>query len=350
MLVAACPLSLASLYDPHPLPAVGPFFEGYYTRFTLDGGGSLGLIFGRVEPSSAQTSSALPSSYVSIMRSRVGTSMDFVNCVPTQYETLVNGTPPTLAPDFTSPPSFLWRAAAPWGEGGRGPAGGFDRVPLPLHWFVHSLSGRVSRVRWANGKTGEVVNGSGWAHQEKNWGESFPAEWHWWQAADAASGRALVGSGGPMPGVPPPLDAPTYLLGYRSAALGIRFDCEPLTCLTSVAADGCAGTLTLHARHLITGHRIEANVSTTAATLDACLLGPAAGGFAPMCVESYDAAASVRFFGGNGEAAIETGGSALSPSSPQVVPPSPDLPKLPIITTRGSYTSIEEVRQRQRQR
>ena len=353
MLVAACPLSLASLYDPHPLPAVGPFFEGYYTRFTLDGGGSLGLIFGRVEPSSAQTSSALPSSYVSIMRSRVGTSMDFVNCVPTQYETLVNGTPPTLAPDFTSPPSFLWRAAwpsgagrfsvsgnvtslsvecegvslvadvvsaAPWGEGGRGPAGGFDRLPLPLHWFVHSLSGRVSRVRWANGKTGEVVNGSGWAHQEKNWGESFPAEWHWWQAADAASGRALVGSGGPMPGVPPPLDAPTYLLGYRSAALGIRFDCEPLTCLTSVAADGCAGTLTLHARHLITGHRIEANVSTTAATLDACLLGPAAGGFAPMCVESYDAAASVRFFGGNGElldaalldgAALEFGGGAV---------------------------------------
>lgn len=57
-----------------------------------------------------------------------------------------------------------------------------------------------------------------------------------------------------------------------------------------------------------------------------------------------------KYFGGNGEAAIETGGSALSPSSPQVVPPSPDLPKLPIITTRGSYTLIEEVRQRQRQR
>jgi len=55
--------------------------------------------------------------------------------------------------------------ALPWGANGEGPAGWTDILPLPLHWFVHSLGSKITKFNFKNKKTGETVNiKSGTAH------------------------------------------------------------------------------------------------------------------------------------------------------------------------------------------
>ena len=316
-----------SLYDPHPYPARGLFFEGWYTRL-VDGSRSFGVIFGRILSAADESATQqLPANYMSIMRSRGdGALMDAADCTPDEYRVTIDGRTPVHEPDVSSPPRFAWNATGtsgrgtfvvdasstvinihchnitftaeigapvPWAAGGRGPAGLLDRLPLPLHWFVHSLGGQVVRYEWRDEGTGEAVRGTGHAHQEKNWGKSFPSSWFWYEGIDAASGRALAGSGAPLAG-----HASAQLLGYRNSARGISFDCTFISCLVSVTPDGCAGSLRLDAHHLLSGERLELNISTAVpSTLDSCLLGPSAEGFAPMCVESYVASASVRLWG-----------------------------------------------------
>jgi len=43
----------------------------------------------------------------------------------------------------------------PWGANGEGPAGWTDALPLPLHWFVHSLGSKIVELNFSNSKTGD---------------------------------------------------------------------------------------------------------------------------------------------------------------------------------------------------
>ena len=169
-MLALLAASRASLFDPHPFPPKGPFFEGWYTRI-IDGDDSFGIIFGRVLPQLLGT--PLASSYLSILRAgKHGGSMDAADCTASSARVTIDGKPASTRPNFLSPPSFTWNAsgsgsgsgiytvtpestvidvqcgrvsfsaeigsAVPWARGGRGPAHELDRLPLPLHWFVYS--------------------------------------------------------------------------------------------------------------------------------------------------------------------------------------------------------------------
>ena len=58
-----------------------------------------------------------------------------------------------------------------------GPEGWVSRLPiLGFEWFVYSLRSRVDFIVSLPAQKIQVA-GSGWAHQEKNWGASFPDAW-----------------------------------------------------------------------------------------------------------------------------------------------------------------------------
>lgn len=286
--------TMGSLYNPHLFPATGPFFEGWYTRISnTDSGASFGVIFGNVLPAHTNANASRPPVYLSIMRSGVdGGSMVSADCIPRHTTTTIRGAPVREDPNFLGEAAFEWNALGaagstshfvvranrtevdfrcgsvtftatigapvPWAAAGRGPAGELDRLPLPLHWFVYSL-GSLATFRWADSKTGEVVEGGGRAHMEKNWGAHFPSAWTWSQAEDAKSGRVFAASGGPLF-----LGVPSYLVGYRSPGRGLSLDFAPATSLVTAAVDGCAGTLRLHARSLLRpGERLRRASNTT---------------------------------------------------------------------------------------
>ena len=320
--------TLSSLYAPHPFPRAGPFFEGWYTRVVEQGGQSFGVIIGHVlkagrdaEAAINTSSNALPLTYVSLMRS-VGSGdepMEAHNCYPDAPVVTVDGKTVTTKPDIQSPPRFRWESSAgafdvtpnstlidfvcgdihftaeiadpvPWSRDGLGPAGMEGLLPLPLQWFVYSLRSRVVRYRWLDARTGAVsMEGrDARAHQEKNWGRAFPGAWNWAQALDVTSGIGFALSAAPIvAGV----DA--TLLGYRHPALNLSVDFAPGYGRVALTSDGCRGTLRLTAFHRARRLELDANLSSIPLSLTRCLLGPTAHGFAPTCVESYVATATV---------------------------------------------------------
>ena len=58
---------------------------------------------------------------------------------------------------------------------GAGPEGWLTHLNiLPLHWFVYSI-GSKGTYSWT--ESNNSFSGQALAHQEKNWGKSFPPGW-----------------------------------------------------------------------------------------------------------------------------------------------------------------------------
>ena len=366
MLLSLLASTSGSLYSPHPYPSQPPFFEGWYTRIIAESK-SFGVIFGHVFAGSAGDSGKgpLPTTYVALLRAaNVGEPMEVHNCYPNGRNVTIGGQPVNSPPDVQGPPAFEWRSSAgafivtaeetsiditcdgvrfvaeldgatPWSAGGYGPGGRLSQLPLPLHWFVYSLRSRVRRYVWSStaGVSDEGVDA--WAHQEKNHGKAFPSSWTWSQALDTTSGAALALSGGPLfEGLPP-----AYLVGYRHpAGSGIAIDFAPANGKLSAEVNGCDGSLRIVGTHPLTGHRLEANVTARPSELRRCLLGPTATGFAPVCVESYAANASVAVYQWGRRlvsseitsAALEFGGDYICKQRNPGHAPSPTVPTQPM--------------------
>jgi hypothetical protein len=315
MLSAVLSACVGSLYDPHPYPAAGPFFEGWYTRIVSDQESTFGFLFGRVLPAATNLE---PPIVVSLLRGGSKGSVDAVNCFPASSIVTVKGKAVSHAPDFRSASEFEWRSSAgsiivdahmtavnlscgsvqlsarigpprAWGQGGLGPAGALDALPLPLHWFVYSLGSRVESFEWRDAASNFTEVGTGWAHAEKNWGHAFPPAWTWAQAFEPQRGVAFAWSGGLL--AP---DIVAHLVGYRNEPAGISLNFHPPSAIGSATVDGCGGTATLRIKDLLANTTLEATVSTRPSSLSTCLLCPSTGGFVPMSVESYDATVHVR--------------------------------------------------------
>ncbi|EFJ27836.1 hypothetical protein SELMODRAFT_411781 [Selaginella moellendorffii] len=99
----------------------------------------------------------------------------------------------------------------------KGPEGWAGKVPLfPCHWYVHSLGFRAKYTFFSSDKN-MVVHGDGFAHQEKNWGETFLAGHVWPQGMSRDNSSQIVCSGARFK--LGKLLETTYVfsLGYRSA-------------------------------------------------------------------------------------------------------------------------------------
>jgi len=100
------------------------------------------------------------------------------------------------------------------------PEGVFSTLTfLPLHWNVFSTASSTEYSISRDGVT--IEEGTGIAHQEKNWGVSFPAGWTWIQSFSKPHRtrglRTFCLAGGKIMG------QKAYLLGYRSEKIQWSF-------------------------------------------------------------------------------------------------------------------------------
>ncbi|KAF2255635.1 hypothetical protein BU26DRAFT_512602 [Trematosphaeria pertusa] len=115
--------------------------------------------------------------------------------------------------------SAMTGSHTPWHPRKKTPEGWLVRLPLPLHWHVHSLSSPTAfqldipslRLPRADRKGRATI------HQEKNWASSFPASHMWIQARDGENERGVCLAGGRILGMT------AYMLGYRSRDLNVDF-------------------------------------------------------------------------------------------------------------------------------
>ncbi|KAI0826988.1 hypothetical protein BC628DRAFT_1418595 [Trametes gibbosa] len=252
----------------HFAPHLSRKFDGYYTRAQTEDGGTIAVIFCRVEnakkhgnlvfllyeppqgtlrdPSGAASSSSVatlpafkyqffPKHFdIVIEEPSPGRPQAFSITAPGLGRMTVSAS--TIEYDIHVPEldlrlHLVLTAHTPWSSsgGGRGDALSGPMGPailrlsplLPLNWHVRSTHSAAS-YSLARGPA-SVRGTAARAHAEKNWGAAFPAGWLWAQAFAADGARTLCFAGGQaLPGVP--LQA--YLVGYRSPRLG-QWDFRP---------------------------------------------------------------------------------------------------------------------------
>lgn len=98
-----------------------------------------------------------------------------------------------------------------------GPEGGLVRLNklLPLHWYVFSTRSKAKYTLSRDGH--EILRNEGWAHQEKNWGNSFPTGWIWSHGVSPDAATYFSLAGGSILGIS------AYLIGFRSKKIRLGF-------------------------------------------------------------------------------------------------------------------------------
>ncbi|XP_054766754.2 uncharacterized protein LOC129273769 isoform X1 [Lytechinus pictus] len=315
------PDSNASHYDPHLYPSTGPFFEGWYTRLTdTDNNRSFGVLFGRVLPRINQSTSAgdsAPLTYIGLLRSNGESPMVVVEAYPDEDDievTIHGGKPVTGKNPSLQTPSYFEYVARPfgffnvtpdstvfnftiegvtfagsfsgpllWDSTGQGPEGWLSNLPLlPIHWFVYSL-GTLGRYTWTH--SGSVIYGMAHAHQEKNWGQGFPAGWMWTQAYNRTANATFAGTFGILSYFDTSPTIPAHLFGYRNFERHLHFDFRPDNSFTTQELWPCDGTAAVKIFSPL--YILELTMSTPLNTFQKCLRGPVETGFRYNLVETY---------------------------------------------------------------
>jgi hypothetical protein len=322
-----------SIYDPH-VPSAGSFFEGWYTRIaTADGNSSFAVMFGMTHAKDSVSNRA-PRAMITITyqdNNNPAASMQAFSEFPDPFSVAItrNGSAIIHNPDYKSSPNFRWDAGelgyhetighctvmnftvggisfyaetisvTPWTSDGSGfgPAGPLDSLPIPLHWFVYSLSSTVASYSFSGGES-KVAGFGGRAHMEKNWGHSFPNRWVWAEAMDCTdSSTAFAFSGGDLSlwGKSLAINS-SHLAGYRSRDKQLAWSFTPADSLLNATIDACSGLFSFDLIHNFLPRRLSVFMIAPAASLCTCLWGPAAHGFAPMSTESFLATVEVTAY------------------------------------------------------
>ncbi|KAI5067405.1 hypothetical protein GOP47_0017933 [Adiantum capillus-veneris] len=111
----------------------------------------------------------------------------------------------------------------PWDsqDSEKGPEGWARRISiLPTHWYVYSL-GSQATFELSNAEKGLKIEGKGLAHQEKNWGETFPAGHVWMQAFSHDNKSQVVLSGAYFKIGGDTKTPYIFAMGYRSPDLNL---------------------------------------------------------------------------------------------------------------------------------
>lgn len=347
-------LATATYQNPHPFPSKGPWFEGWYTRLVdSTNGRSFALINALMLNNRQETIG-----YLAIMHAANNSSqpMEVFESFPeTPNITDCYFQPISSEPDRKSPPCFRWAAGGcnnsykgsrtdcegyvmsnenftvfeftsyetqsdgtikgaslklslgnitPWDDSGFGPMGVAIKVPyLGLYWFVYSL-GTQTEYEYSTfemTKSGEAIltnqlTGQALAHQEKNWGDTFPSAWIWAQGVSEDNTVHFALAGGPK-GLPlvPFIKPVLWLVGYRSPKVGSwDFDPQHIDTVFVPSVDACSGHFTLTVKNLV--RKLIIDIQANPETFNECLYGPSENGFAPMCLESFVAEANVTAY------------------------------------------------------
>lgn len=278
-----------SLVDPHMLPSKGPWFEGWYVRFTPTSGTnrSFGAIVGSYLPPELSRRDAeslgLPG-YFSILESGLpGAPLRAFEEFPSMTRMFKNRTDAVERdPHPRSAASFRWAAegfgelteesvslkaknggaglkaswsgGVPWNRSLLGPEGFISLVrAFPLHWFVYSLGSsatfEVDLPDPQDPSKRDRVQGSGYVHFEKNWGVSFPQSYVWLQAHDTKS-KTMVALAGGRPFEVAGIQPEAWLVGFRSDRFQQDFAPQNVGTLFKSDVDACRGQFRLTASFL----------------------------------------------------------------------------------------------------
>jgi len=283
--------AIQSIHDPHVPAAPGPWFEGWYFRVN-DAGGSRSvavIVASHLPRGETYVPGMVLPGYINVLicEGDGAPTLSFT-AYPQRTQSLVAGEAVSTNPRLAPAPDFEWVAEGfglvtqdsvnlqipgeveisirtenrvPWNANRpvMGPEGLLMFLPVPLHWYVHSLASDASYSYSLPGAgLDDPVSGTGYAHLEKNWQREFPAGWVWAQGIAenikaqfviSQADIALQGSAGFTP----------WILGYRSEALrwDFRFHIPGATLATDM--NPCAGTLRMEARDLYRTLIIEAS-------------------------------------------------------------------------------------------
>ncbi len=204
---------------PHAVSTRGPWFEGWYYRL-YDPARQVSIVV--IATSAYQDGAPVPGYLATLIQLPDESSPRTDEAYPTDHR-VRRLSPPRVASGARDE-SFVWstseaelsesrvlirqsalqleiqaherRAWPDWL--GLGPWGLLNLIPgLPLYWHVDNTGGRASyRLTDHRGDLPVVIEGEGFLHQEKNWGEVFPKAWMWLQGLSSDGEASLAVAGG----------------------------------------------------------------------------------------------------------------------------------------------------------
>lgn len=129
-----------------------------------------------------------------------------------------------------------------------GPEGMILNVPyVPAHWFVHSLGSNTNyQITLAENNEDSSIEGSGYLHQEKNWGTAFPTAWIWSQGVGPKNKTQFALAGGEVK-MPMMKMFRSWLIGVRGKVVNWDFRKSRLLTKFQTIIDPCNGKFQLTA-------------------------------------------------------------------------------------------------------
>eukprot|EP00850_Spirogloea_muscicola_P014111 SM000099S25217 [mRNA] locus=s99:215983:218179:- [translate_table: standard] len=166
------------------------------------------------------------------------------------------------------------------------------RISMSPSSRLHCTLGSSAQYSFTNASAGIALTGHGLGHEEKNWGNAFPAGHVWAQAfSEDNSVQLVLGAAYFSIGtVQTPyvasigLRAPSLALDLRSTDLGTYF--------SRISVHPCEGRLEIVARTFT--RRVSISFSAPPSTFSVPIFGPTSQAlWLPMCQESFSAVARV---------------------------------------------------------
>lgn len=317
-------LTSCSPFDPHvaPVHSPKPFFEGWYTRVVDPVANvSVAIIVGSFQPIQGASFTQNWLALLLEFNQTITTVQAFAKEVAIQLD----GHNVTHQPNPKVPANFLYRLPefgflsvrnnaaqlsfefpggysvgmnltrrVPWNPAipdGDGPEGWLEHLDflLPCHYYVETF-GSLTSYSVVNPSKGLYLKGTGYSHQETNYGESFPSSWVWAQGSDSSTHFVLTSGKFIIAGK----ETLTSILALRTPTVNVTFRTTDGD-LFHLTKDPCNGILKLSARSLLHPTRVDLTLSAARQSFSAPLYCPNSTGFHddPGSVESFRAEANI---------------------------------------------------------
>ncbi|KAF2661328.1 hypothetical protein K491DRAFT_449659 [Lophiostoma macrostomum CBS 122681] len=220
----------------HFAPHMRAVFEGWYSKFDLPSGAHLAIIICTVPKASQRPPHMVSFTYYpksgspiyqrehwvsELHRVKLNSTHAFELRVPGIGFMKVDADSTTTydlkCEDWTLKGRTTGRK--PWNTRCSTPEGLLVRLPLPLHWHVHSLASPCDFTLSIPSidMPPEDRQGEASVHQEKNWASSFPSAHTWVQAHSPETNTTINLTGGKILGMT------AYMIAYRSPDLEVLF-------------------------------------------------------------------------------------------------------------------------------
>ena len=160
-------------------------------------------------------------------------------------------------------------------------------LPFKSHWYVHRFDSRATFDLVTS--DGREISGRGFAHQEKNWGKTFPSGWIWAQGSTSDGKYHVALAGGELD----ILRRKAYLIGIKTPRESITF--HPLHSVVKSEIDACEGRVKF--RSIGMAKSVEITVEAPRSSFSP-LSVPGETGFEHGAKESFAATTKVKVFKG----------------------------------------------------